>query len=229
MPAIIAHRGASRAERENTVAAFRMAVALGADGIELDVRRTKDGVAVVHHDPACSDEQGKELVIATVAAAELPDYVPRLDQALNACEGAFVNIEIKNSAHEADCDPLRRICELVITALAGREISGWVISSFDRSVIDRIHELAPQLTTAWLVIEFGSKDLDALVADGHHGIHPWEQLLTADLVDAAHERGLFVNAWTCNDPNRMRDLFAWGVDGIVTDLPDLAATVLGRD
>jgi glycerophosphoryl diester phosphodiesterase len=222
MPIIIAHRGASKAQRENTVAAFERAVELGAHGIELDVRRTKDGVAVVHHDPHFTDDHGNKMAICEVEAAVLPPYLPTLSEALDACAGAVVNIEIKNLPHEADFDPQYQICSLVLSELEARDVQDWVISSFDRGTLDRMRVLAPQITTAWLAVEFGSADLDELVAIGHGGIHPWEQLLTQELVATAHERGLFVNAWTCNDPERMKELAAWGVGGIVTDVPDIA-------
>lgn len=226
---IIAHRGASRAQRENTVEAFERAVELGAQGIELDVRRTKDGVAVVHHDPQFTDDHGNETVICEVEAAGLPPYLPTLNEALDACAGAVVNIEIKNLPHEADFDPQYQVCSLVLSELEVRDVRGWVISSFDRGTLDRMRELAPQITTAWLAVEFDAADLDELVAIGHGGIHPWDQMLTQELVATAHEHGLFVNVWTCNDPERMKELAAWGVDGIVTDVPDIALGALRAD
>ena len=101
MTLVIAHRGASRAERENTGAAFRRAGEMGADGIELDVRRTADDRLVVHHDPVLADGR----TIRSTAATELPGHVPTLDAAIGACEGMFVNIEIKNDPDEPDFDP----------------------------------------------------------------------------------------------------------------------------
>src|SRR4051812_33810066 len=86
---VIAHRGASKAERENTLGAFRRARAMGADAVELDVRRTVDGVLVVHHDPL---------------PAELTPHVPTLGDALDACTGMWVNVEIKNDPDEPDFD-----------------------------------------------------------------------------------------------------------------------------
>ncbi|MDQ3542532.1 MAG: glycerophosphodiester phosphodiesterase, partial [Actinomycetota bacterium] len=97
---VIAHRGASRLAKENTIEAFRAAVRVGAAGIELDARRTSDGVLVVHHDPLVDGR-----AIISIAATELPEWVPTLSAALDACVGAFVNIEIKNSPEEPDFDP----------------------------------------------------------------------------------------------------------------------------
>ena len=91
---VMAHRGASRAEAENTVAAFRRAGQMGSHAVELDVRRTADGVLVVHHNPHLADGR----LIASLAFAELrhdAPQVPTLGEALDACDGMWVNVEIK--------------------------------------------------------------------------------------------------------------------------------------
>ena len=82
MPRVFAHRGASQRAPENTVEAFRLAAELGADGVELDVRRSADGALVVHHDPHLPDGR----LIAATAFADLPASVPTLAAALDACE-----------------------------------------------------------------------------------------------------------------------------------------------
>ena len=89
---VIAHRGASRAERENTLEAFRRAGLMGADAVELDVRRTADGAMAIHHDASLSDGR----VICELQSVDLPAHIPMLSAALDACEGMWVNIEIKN-------------------------------------------------------------------------------------------------------------------------------------
>ena len=83
MTEVFAHRGSAQLARENTVAAFRAARALGADGIELDVRLTADGALVVHHD---AELPGRG-PIAELASSELPDWLPSLVEALDACRG----------------------------------------------------------------------------------------------------------------------------------------------
>ena len=80
----------AKAARENTIEAFALAGRLGADAVELDVRRTRDGLLVIHHDPTLSDGR----VIARTDAAELPAHVPHLGAALDACAGLWVNVEI---------------------------------------------------------------------------------------------------------------------------------------
>jgi glycerophosphoryl diester phosphodiesterase len=227
--AIIAHRGASQAARENTVEAFQFAVELGADGVELDVRRTRDDVLIVHHDPWFRTLDGAKILIRSVAAADLPGHIPTLSAALGASAGAFVNVEVKNAADDPDFDSDREMVAAVVEELSHWDTRGWVISSFDRGVIDRVRLLAPHLVTAWLTVETNSADLDDLVRAGHGGIHPWAPTLTAELVQEAHRRGLFVNTWTCNEIDEIRKFAGWGVDGIVTDVPDIARNALTAD
>src|SRR5579862_8036318 len=136
---VLAHRGAHEPAapglRENTVAAFRAAAALGADGVELDVRRTADGALAVHHDPTLPD--GRR--IEAVARAELPSWVPSLTEALDACAGmALVDVEIKNSPLEPGFDPVHAIGRRVAAALAGRP--GLLVSCFNLATLDAFRE-----------------------------------------------------------------------------------------
>ena len=224
MTAVIAHRGASKAERENTVEAFARAVGMRTDAIELDVRRTRDGVLVVHHNPDLADGR----VIANIDRAELPDHVPTLDVALDACRPAWVNVEIKNDSSEPDFDPTDSIADETIALLARRDEGDdrWLISSFRRETVERCRELRPTIRTAWLTVKIDDADvigvLDDLATTGHAALHPWVGALTREVVDACHARGLEVNTWTCDDPARMDELIEWGVDGICTNLPDVA-------
>jgi len=224
MTAVIAHRGASKAERENTVEAFRRAVEMRTDGIELDVRRTRDGVLVVHHNPDLADGR----VIAQLDHIDVPTHVPTLDDALDACRPAWVNVEIKNDPTEPDFDATDSIADETIALLARRPEGDdrWLISSFRLETVDRCRALRPSIRTAWLTVKVEDSDtaavLDGLVATGHAALHPWVGALTRELVDACHARGLQVNTWTCDDPERMDELVAWGVDGICTNRPDLA-------
>jgi len=224
MTAVIAHRGASKAERENTVEAFRRAVEMRTDGIELDVRRTRDGVLVVHHNPDLADGR----VIAQLDHIDVPTHVPTLDDALDACRPAWVNVEIKNDPTEPDFDATDSIADETIALLARRPEGDdrWLISSFRLETVDRCRALRPSIRTAWLTVKVEDSDttavLDGLVTTGHAALHPWVGALTRELVDACHARGLQVNTWTCDDPERMDELVAWGVDGICTNRPDLA-------
>ena len=110
---VIAHRGASVAERENTIAAFRAASEIGADAVELDVRRTADGVLVVHHDALVPTGDGSH-PIDDLDLARLPTHVPTLGAALDACTGMWVNVEIKNDPREAGFDATDSIADETI-------------------------------------------------------------------------------------------------------------------
>jgi glycerophosphoryl diester phosphodiesterase len=223
MPAVIAHRGASRAERENTLAAFRAARALGADMVELDVRRTADGALVVHHDPVLAD--GRPIV--TLARAELPPWLPLLHEAIAACEGMGVNVEIKNLPHEPDFDEDEHVAEAVAAGVAGAGLHGRVlVSSFRLRTIDRVRAVDPSVATAWLVLSVDAAVLDRCARHGHGALHPHHSVVGPEMVAEARRAGLAVNAWTVDDPERMLVLAEAGVDGIVTNLPDVAVRAL---
>ncbi|MGH9017440.1 MAG: glycerophosphodiester phosphodiesterase, partial [Acidimicrobiales bacterium] len=98
---LLAHRGGVGPYRENTLEAFRGAIDFGADGVELDVRRSADGRLVVHHDA----EVPGVGAVHDLSAGELPDWIPSLEEALDVCAGAVVNVEVKNSPLEAGFDP----------------------------------------------------------------------------------------------------------------------------
>lgn len=225
MTKVIAHRGASVAHPENTLAAFRGAVEMGADGVELDVRRTADGRGAVVHDAHLPDGR----LVVEVTADDLPEEVPELAAALEACGPLEVNVEIKNWATEPDHDATCALAELVVAAVATAEMRERVIvSSFDLRTIDRVHELEPSLRTAWLVVDHPqpARLVERAAAGGHAGIHPVAGMVDADLVAAAHAAGLFVNVWTVDDPDEIRRLAELGVDGIVTNVPDIAREAL---
>lgn len=235
MTAVWAHRGASRVEPENTVAAFLRASAMGADGVELDVRRTGDATLAVHHDAVLSD--GRPLV--SLVGDELPDDVADLALALDACEGMVVNIELKNLVGEPDHDPEEGLAARVVTLLQRRERrDAVVVSSFSLASIDRVHALDASVATAWLVsgrsLSGGSTsntvDLGRLVerclAHGHVALHPHEAMVTAEIVERCHGAGLDVNSWTVDDPLRMVQLGELGVDALVTNVPDIAVRAL---
>ncbi len=111
---VLAHRGGDGPWHENSLEAFTGALREGADGVELDVRRTLDGVLIVHHDP---DVPGVGPV-AQLRAGELPGHVPTLAAALEACGGAALDIEIKNLPTEPGYDPDQRVATEVGTLLA---------------------------------------------------------------------------------------------------------------
>ncbi len=216
---VMAHRGASKAEPENTLAAFRRAGEMGSDAVELDVRRTSDGVLVIHHNPHLPDGR----LLASIVHADLPVSVPTLGEALDASAGMWVNVEIKNDPEEPDFDPTEMIADETLAHLLGRnEDERWLISCFRIETVDRCRALAPQIKTAWLCVDAPQGIADTLVNKGHHALHPWVKMLTRETLDACHAAGVQVNTWTCDDPARMAELIEWGIDGICTNMPDVA-------
>jgi glycerophosphoryl diester phosphodiesterase len=224
--AVIAHRGASRVERGNTIAAFERAVERGSDGIELDVRRTADGVLVTHHDAELSDGRA----IIRTNRRDLPFYVPSLAEALDACAGVRVNIEIKNDPADPDYDPDDTTVDGVLAELRrrGSDAERWLVSSFRLETIDRCRELAPDVPTAWLVVTVEPSTPELLRAKGHAAVNPAVGCLDRVAVGRCHSAGLTINAWTCNDPEQARELADWGVDGIFTDVPRVILDAFGR-
>jgi glycerophosphoryl diester phosphodiesterase len=222
MVEVLAHRGASAAARENTIAAFLLAGTLGSDAVELDVRCTSDGALVVHHDPCLADGRA----IVGVSSADLPAHVPNFDAALDACAGMWVNVEIKNDAHEPDFDPTDSIADRTVEVLKARgDDDRWLISSFRLETIDRCAALS-NIRTAWLVEMVPDDVIATMVGRGHVALHPWVATLRRSHIDVCHGAGIAVNTWTCDDPQRMTELIEWGIDGICTNVPDVAIAVI---
>jgi glycerophosphoryl diester phosphodiesterase len=226
MTLVVAHRGASRAHRENTIEAFRGAAAMGADMVELDVRRTADRRLVVHHDPLIA---GLSPLI-DLRADQLPPYVPTLADALDACEGMQVNVEIKSDRREPDYDPAQWAAAAVVELLIARgDTERMIVSSFDMDTIDAVRSAAPIIRTGFLYTitkRLPAAQAQRVAGRGHVAIHPHHRAVTKAVVRAAHARGLAVNTWTVDDPARMRELAVMGVDAVITNVPDVAVGVL---
>lgn len=230
VPVVLGHRGAPRAARENTLEAFRLATALGADGVELDARRSADGVVVVHHDPAAPGVGVLVEHTATQIRARRPD-IPTLDEALDACEG-IVNVEVKNFPTEPDYDPDEAVAAAVVELVGRRAMRDRVVvSSFTTDPLDRVRALDPQVATGWLTLpSFPLADALPLAASrGYVAVHPERRALLTDpegAIAAAHDVGLRVHAWTVDDPDELRVLAAAGVDAVITNVPDVARRAL---
>jgi glycerophosphoryl diester phosphodiesterase len=232
-PLVLAHRGARRVAPENTVEAFAAAGRLGADGVELDVHSTADGVLVVHHD---ADAGGlgvlAEHAFATVRAAR-PD-IPTLEEALEVCVGMLVNVEVKNLPGDADYDADEGAASTLVELLVSRGRGDNVlVSSFNLASADRVRVLDDTIPTGLLTL-VGLDPLDGIEvahAHGHGAVHPDVRSLrggdaTESTVARAHELGMAVNVWTVNGEAEIRSLAAAGVDALITDVPDLARRVL---
>jgi glycerophosphoryl diester phosphodiesterase len=223
---VIAHRGASRAERENTLEAFHRAGTMGADAVELDVRRTVDGAMAVHHDAVLPDGR----LIVEMHSSDLPAHVPLLPAALDACAGMWVNIEIKNHPIDPDFDPNDSLAATIAAHLADRgEDHRWLISAFHRPTVDAMRTLRPEVRTAWLTEGVRDEDCERVARDmagfGHTALHPYTKFLNQNCITVFHSHGLQVNSWTIDDPARMAEVIGWGIDGICTNVPDIALQV----
>lgn len=226
---VIAHRGASLAEKENTLEAFRRAHTMGADAVELDVRRTLDGAMAIHHDAHLADGR----LICETHSQDLIGVIPFLPEALDACEGMWVNIEIKNWPEDPDFDESDSLAATVARHLIERgQDERWLISCFHRPTVDAMRTLHPGVKTAWLTIGVREENLEKVARDlaisGHTALHPWTDLLTQQCIATFHAHGVQVNSWTVDDPVRMKELIDWGIDGLCTNAPDVALDVLGR-
>ncbi len=226
-PLVYGHRGSSAAAPENTLEALGLARDQGADGVELDVRRSADGILVLHHDASLADGR----IVSATDHGDLPASVPTLGAALDICGGMIVNIEIKNIPGEADFDATCRLADDVVELLDTRGGGDRVlVSCFHLATIDRVKERAPSTPTGFLtLVDPTPADSVRLAADrGHDAIHPDLLLVDAAGVASAPAAGLAVNTWTVDEPEDLRSLAALGVDGVVTNVPDIALRVFGR-
>jgi len=231
-PLVLGHRGASAVRRENTLAAFAKAREFGADGVELDVRRTADAALVVHHDP---EAEGIGLLADSTfdaVRAARPD-IPLLAEALDACAGMIVNVEIKCLPWEPDADTDRAVVHAVVEMLRGTDrvaAADVILSSFDLGAVDAARAAAPEFATGWLTS--GQEIAVAAATAREHG-HAWLNpdravaLRTApDDIAVAQRSGVRVNVWTVDDSNDMSVLAAAGVDALITNVPDVALETL---
>lgn len=225
MTLVIAHRGASKAFKENTIEAFVAAAEMGADWVELDARHTADGEIVVHHDPVTAD--GK--LIREQHAAELPDHISTLADVIDACGNMGVNIEIKNDPSEDDYDPEHlMVPEIVKIARAKLGHSRTLVTSFDMGAINAVHDVDPNMPTGFLTDDDIGPEVSIGRASAHNhvAINPWDDIVTPRWIDAAAEAELDVYVWTVDDPKRMKQLAKMGVNGIITNVPDVAVRAL---
>ncbi len=224
-PEIVAHRGASRERPENTLPAFRRAVELGADAVELDVHRTSDGVIVVHHDPAILDERtGGRVPIASIDLAILRTHrvrgeaIPTLAEVLAVLgDRVTAYCELKGAGTAAG----------TLAVLEGAS-TPCAVHAFDHRQVAEAGRLAPDVPRGVLEVSYPVDALHALEGvDGRDLWRHWEHV-DESLIHEAHASGSRVIAWTVNDAARMLRLADWRVDAICTDDVALARATLGR-
>lgn len=223
MTLVVAHRGASAYEVENSLAAFRMARDMGADGVELDIHVTADGVPIVHHDPVALGR-----AIAAVTHDELSAHrlangeaIPTLAEALEVMGAGFeVFVEVKHLPAEHDA-PLLSVLD------AGPDPSRYRVHSFDHRIIRRLREARPTLPCGVLAVARAVRPFVLLDDADAEVLWQQEGLIDAQLVTQMHEHGRRVFAWTVDDPERMHQLLDVDVDALCGNTPDVARSVVG--
>ena len=220
---VIAHRGASAYQPENSLAAFRAAVALGADGIELDVHDTADGEILVHHDPRLAGRPIRTLRAADARVHCLPngEPVPTLTEAMAAIgAGTTIFVEVKSLDPAHDASLLTRLAQAPAPSRCH-------VHGFDHRIVQRLKALRTDLVAGALSTSYPVDPFAQLAAAAASELWQHEAMVDRPLVTGAHERSVAVYAWTVDDPSRMRALLALGVDGICTNRPDVGREVVG--
>jgi glycerophosphoryl diester phosphodiesterase len=209
-PLFIAHRGMPRQARENTLASFALALAADADGIELDVHATADGVVVVHHDETLASGHpiaGLTLEELRARVDDVGHHIPTLTEVCALVRArAELYVEIKGADIEDD-----------VTAVL-REYDGRVaIHSFDHACIRRL-SVAHTPYRLGILLEQANQSAQSLMRDtGALDVWPEHAIVTRELVDEVHRMNGRVIAWTVNDAAEAERLTALGVDGVCTD------------
>lgn len=237
-PLVFAHRGGAKLGPENTIAAFTRGLAAGADGLELDVRLSKDRQAVVIHDSTVdrtTDARGR---VDQFTAAELSRMdvlrsgagVPRLGEVLERFSDAAVIVEVKETRVEL-------VDAVVALVLDSHALDRVVLGSFHTAAVRAARRREPRLPTGSSI---GETRL-ALYAS-YVGIAPFwagyrafqipertrgTRVVSKRFIRLAHEAGLVVQVWTVDDPSDMRRLLSWGADALITDRPDVAVEIVG--
>jgi glycerophosphoryl diester phosphodiesterase len=237
---IWAHRGARREAPENTLPAFELAVAQGADGIEFDVQLTADGAVVVIHDEVVDrTTNGSGPVLgATLAQLRRLDAsagvaghagvrIPTLAETLDllAPTGLMLNIELKNS--EEDYPGLE---EQVLAAVAAHDLADRVVlSTFNHYSLKRFQAIGTTSQLGMLYSDPLYKPWRYASRLGVGAIHPPARfVLGAGWVRHAHAAGLAVRPWVVNSERSLARMARWGVDGVFTDVPAAAVALRSR-
>lgn len=233
-PRIVAHRGGGTLAPENTLGALRLGAQMGFKGVEFDVMLAGDGTPVLIHDPSLRRTTGARADVAHTPYAELQhldagawrgsrwrgEKIPRFEDAARLCRelGLWANVEIKPArGHE------RRTGE-VVARMAAELWRGTqrppILSSFSHVALAAARAAAPDLPRGLLlgrIVPYWRELLRDLECVALHGNY---RALNRRIVDAAHDAGHAVLAWTVNDRRAARRLLGWGVDCLVSDRLD---------
>ncbi len=215
-PSVIAHRGASGYEYENSRAAFRRAIMLDADGVELDIHATQDGGIVVHHDPEIPGVGPiAELTLAQARQLRIPngEALPVLTEILDLVGDRDVWVEVKGLPPEYD--PV-----LLAILDRGPAPQRYAIHSFDHRIVHRLGEARPSLRRGILLSAYLRDPVSVMRAAGATTLWQEWQQVDQDLVTQVHEAGSAVVAWTVNEIGDLDRMVRLGVDGLCGNYPD---------
>jgi glycerophosphoryl diester phosphodiesterase len=229
-PLVFAHRGGSALAPENTMAAFDRGLACGADGLELDVRLSRDGVVVVHHDRTLDRTTALRGPVDERTAAELERAtVPALASVLDRHREVRIIVELKvNSEALAEA-----VVDIVREAHAVDRVC---LGSFGLRVLRAVRRIEPAIATSaareevrWALYRSWCRLPVSKVAYGGYQIPELSgttRVVSPRFVSDAHRAGLAVHVWTVNTEHDARRLLDWGVDALITDRPDLLVPVV---
>jgi glycerophosphoryl diester phosphodiesterase len=239
MTIAVAHRGEPRGCTENTLPALQRAIEHGADAIEVDVRCTEDGVAVVHHDETLSRLWRHPATLAAMTAQQLRRHapqVPTMREALDALRPTHIPLVIDIGSVTAALAAYRVALEAgalpagpgaqrehVEHGLRTPRPSDRVWFCGSPAALAALRELDPG--AALMLTWDGWPQPRARVLDNLRPTfyNPWHRWLSGRAIDNWHQRGVRVCTWTVDDPGRRQKLIRWGVDAIISN--DVAATV----
>lgn len=238
LPRVIAHRGLALEAPENTIGAFRAAVAAGATHLETDVQLTIDGVAVLSHDPDLSRLTGGEGRIDAIEAESLTALdlgggagFATLAEALAAFPDTPFNIDVK--ADGAEDATARAIVaagatdRVLVASFSARRrrrtlagVPAAATSASRGAVLGAVLGAALGIRA---LVRLALRDVDAVQVPLRYGRVP---IVTRRFVSAVHAAAVEVHVWTINEVPAMRALLANGIDGIITDRCDLARSLI---
>jgi glycerophosphoryl diester phosphodiesterase len=239
-PMVIAHRGASLHAPENTMAAFLLAVQYGAEGIELDVQMTADGHVVVCHDRTLdrtttgngpvSAHTLKEILRLDAGSYFAPDFagerVPTLREVFqNIADHMLINIELKTIIRSWNALS-EKVVSLVRELKTVRRV---LVSSFSPMALRHVRSLAPEIPVGLILAPTEPKWLRILFSRmvSYDTLHPNRNLVDQEMIQRQQKDGKRVVVWTLNEPAQIEKFVGFGVDGLVTDAPDVARRVIG--
>ncbi len=201
---MLAHRGDHRTAPENTLEAFQAALRVpGVDGVELDVRRCRDGTPVVIHDPSLLRVQRRSLVVREAAVDDLASAgIPTLDAVLRAIPAIrFVDVELK--------EDIAADVVSVLEASRGPELAAAVITSFEPAVLEAVRRLRPAWPR-WLNVDaFDDVTRRTALGLGCTGVSVEWHAMSRDACAAAAANGLVVAAWTIRTRDELAEALAW--------------------